>query len=208
MSMFDLKAFDRAKLQSDPCDFILVPGFVTPEAIDAINADYPAITRAGNFPPEELSPGPAFQAMLDQLNAPELKERFAEKFGMDLSDCPMQLTVRKYAEASDGNVHNDSSSKFLTVLIYLNKEWHAPGGQLRLLRDPANIEDYVVEVPPVNGAMLAFRRNERSFHGFPAYIGERRSVQFYWVKPKRAERGEKPFRIKRWLKRLRKIRKR
>jgi hypothetical protein len=66
----------------------------------------------------------------------------------------------------------------------------------------------VVEVPPVNGAMLAFRRNEKSFHGFPEYIGERRSVQFYWVKPKRAERRKERSGIAIWLKRLRKIRKR
>src|ERR1700754_4828066 len=108
MSMFDFKAFDRAEMQRDPCDFIMVPGFVTPEAMEAINADYPAITEAGNFPPEDLAHGPAFQAMLEQLNAPEMKARFAEKFGMDLSECPLELTVRKYADASDGNVHNDS----------------------------------------------------------------------------------------------------
>ncbi|TXH34251.1 MAG: 2OG-Fe(II) oxygenase [Rhodospirillaceae bacterium] len=208
MSMFDFEAFDRAALRRDPCDFILVPGFVTPEAMQAINDDYPAITAAGNFPPEDLTHGPAFQTMLDELNAPEMKARFAAKFGMDLSDCPMQLTVRKYADASDGNVHNDSRSKFLTVLIYLNKEWHAPGGQLRLLRDPDNINDYVVEVPPVDGAMLAFRRNEQSFHGFPEYVGERRSVQFYWVKRKRAARQQKRGGLGLWLKRLRKIRKR
>ncbi|HVJ40222.1 MAG TPA: 2OG-Fe(II) oxygenase [Dongiaceae bacterium] len=206
MSMFDFEAFERAPLHRDPCDFILVPGFVKPDALEAINRDYPAITEPGNFPPEGLVYGAGFKAMLDELHTPEVKQRFAAKFDMDLSECPLQLTVRKYSEASDGNIHNDSKSKRLTVLIYFNKEWHAPGGQLRLVRDPNNMDDYFVEVPPVNGTLLSFRRNEHSFHGFPAYVGERRSIQFYWVKPKRAERESKRTGLGIWLKRLRKIR--
>lgn len=206
MSMFDFEAFERTPLRREPCDFIIVPGFVKPDALERINRDYPDITEAGNFPPEELAYGPGFKAMLDELNEPQTKEHFARKFEMDLSECPLQLTVRKYSEASDGNVHNDSKSKRLTVLIYFNKEWHAPGGQLRMVRDPNNVDDYFVEVPPVNGTLLSFRRNEHSFHGFPEYVGERRSIQFYWVKPKRAERGEKKVGLAKWLKRLRKIR--
>lgn len=206
MSMFDFDAFERAPLHRDPCDFIVVPGFIKPDALEAINRDYPAITEAGNFPPEGLVYGEAFKKMLDELNGPEVKQHFATKFDMDLSEYPMQLTVRKYSSASDGNIHNDSKSKRLTVLIYLNKEWHAPGGQLRLLRNPEDMNDYAVEVPPVDGTLLSFRRNEKSFHGFPAYVGERRSIQFYWVKPKRAERTEPKTGLGIWLKRLRKIR--
>jgi|SRR6185369_12059315 len=206
MSMFDFDAFERTPLQRDPCDFVIVPRFVTPAALAAINADYPQITEAGNFPPEGLSYGPAFKQMLDELNTPAVKQRFASKFGMDLDECPLQLTVRKYSEKSDGNVHNDSKSKRLTVLIYFNNEWHAPGGQLRLVRNPDDVEDYFVQIPPVEGNLICFRRNEHSFHGFPEYVGERRSIQFYWVKPKRAERGEKRLSLGKWLKRLRKVR--
>lgn len=206
MSMFDFEAFERTPLQHDPCDFIVVPGFIKREALTAINRDYPSITEPGNFPPEQLDCHGAFQAMLDELNEPVVKQRFAAKFDMDLDECPLQLTVRKYCSEPDGNVHNDSRSKRLTVLIYFNEEWHAPGGQLRLIRNPNDMNDYIVEVPPVNGTLLSFRRNEKSFHGFPLYVGERRSIQFYWVKPKRAERkGEKTgFGI--WLKRLKKVR--
>jgi len=206
MSMFDFDAFERTPLQRDPCDFIVVPGFVKADALELINRDYPTIAEPGNFPPEGLTYGPGFQSMLDELHLPSTKEHFAKKFDMDLSECPLQLTVRKYSQASDGNVHNDSRSKRLTVLIYFNKEWHAPGGQLRMVRNPSDVNDYIVEVPPVNGTLLSFRRNEHSYHGFPAYVGERRAIQFYWVKPKRAERGEKRIGLRRWLKRLRKIR--
>ena len=79
-------------------------------------------------------------------------------------------------------------------------------GQLRIVRNPDDVEDYFVQIPPVEGNLICFRRNEHSFHGFPAYVGERRSIQFYWVKPKRAERGEKRLTLGKLLKRLRKIR--
>lgn len=204
--MVDFNALDRAPLQRDPCDFVVVPEFVRPDAFAAISRDYPAIIEAGNFPPESLTFGPAFQALLDELNGPEVRERFGAKFGMDLTPYPLQLTVRKYCDASDGNIHNDSKSKHLTVLIYFNDEWDAPGGQLRILRTPKNIDDYIVEVPPVRGTLLAFRRNEKSFHGFPVYVGERRSIQFYWVTPKRAARTEPKSGPRIWLKRLLKVR--
>ena len=206
MSMFDFDAFQRTPLQRDPCDFIIVPGFVKPDALEAINRDYPKITKAGNFPPDGLDYGAGFQAMLDELHRPETKQHFATKFDMDLSDCPLQLGVRKYSDAADGNIHNDSKSKRLTVLIYFNKEWHAPGGQLRLVRNLHDMEDYFVEVPPVGGTLLSFRRNEKSFHGFPVYIGERRSIQFYWVKPERVENSRKKSGLSMWWKRMRKMR--
>lgn len=208
MSMFDFDAFERAPLHRDPCDFIVVPGFVKPDALEAINRDYPAIAEPGNFSTEALACGGAFQAMLDELREPATKQRFATKFGMDLSPCPLELTVRKYSSQSDGNIHNDSKSKWLTTLIYFNKEWHAAGGRLRLLRRPEDINDYVVEVPPVDGALISFRRNEKSFHGFPAYVGERRSIQFYWVKPERAAGARKKSGLGIALKRLLKIRRR
>jgi len=209
MSMLDFDAFERAPLHHEPCDFIVVPGFIKPDALEAINRDYPAIAEAGNFSSEAIACEGAFQAMLDELGEPETKQRFAAKFGMDLSDCPLELTVRKYSKESDGNVHNDSKSKRLTALIYFNKEWHSPGGQLRILRKPEDINDYVVEVPPVDGTLISFRRNEKSFHGFPPYVGERRSIQFYWVKPERAvTRKRHKTGPSIWLKRLLKIRRR
>ena len=41
------------------------------------------------------------------------------------------------------------------------------------------------------GTLLAFRRNEDSFHGFRPCGGERRSIQMFWVEPKRAARVPK-----------------
>ena len=169
-----------------------------------MNRDYPDIAVPGNFELDEVNYGGAFAAMLDELASPALRQAFAGKFGIDLSNHPMQTTVRKFSEASDGNVHNDSKMKIITVLIYFNETWPHQGGRLRLVRRPDDIDDYAAEVVPEAGTLLAFRRNEKSYHGFQPCEAERRSLQMYWVSPKRAARGEKELtlkrRIKRWLK--------
>jgi Rps23 Pro-64 3,4-dihydroxylase Tpa1-like proline 4-hydroxylase len=206
-SIFDLEAFERAELQHDPCDFVVVPEFVRPGMLAAINRDYPEIDAPGNFRPEELTYGPAFAAMLDELNSPLLKQKFAEKFGMDLDPYPLQITVRKYSELSDGNVHNDSKGKKLTTLIYFNDEWQHEAGRLRLLRSSWDIENYTAEVEPAHGTLISFRRSEKSFHGFKKIEGERRSLQMYWVKPKRQHKDDAlPIGLKRQVKRLLKLR--
>jgi hypothetical protein len=38
-----------------------------------------------------------------------------------------------------------------------------------------------LEVAPLAGTMLAFRRSARSFHGHRPHVGERRIVQLNWV---------------------------
>jgi SM-20-related protein len=72
-------------------------------------------------------------------------------------------------------------SKIITVLIYMNSTWERPGGRLRLLRSGNNLDDIIVEVPPVEGTLLAFRRAENSWHGHEPFVGERRVIQFNWV---------------------------
>jgi Rps23 Pro-64 3,4-dihydroxylase Tpa1-like proline 4-hydroxylase len=201
MSMLDLAQFEAAILQREPCDYIVVPHFVKAAALDAINVDYPDIVNAGNFPVEDLSYGPKFGALIEELTGPELRARFEQKFGFDLTSYPTQVTIRKFVSALDGNIHNDSRTKKITVLIYFNHEWHQPGGQLRITRSETDLDDYFVEIPPVQGTLLAFRRNERSFHGFPPAQGERRSLQMYWVEPKRLRRN-KPTGMKKTLHKL------
>lgn len=208
MHIFDLDAFDATRLFTDPCEYIVVPHFVRPEALEAINRDFPEIDKPGNFDPQQLRYGAAFDALLSELRSAELKAHFGAKFGIDLTSFPLDMTVRKYSELSDGNVHNDSKSKIVTSLIYFNPKWDHPGGRLRLVRNPNDIEDYGGEVVPEAGTLISFRRSETSFHGFKPMEGERRSLQMYWVKPKRMEVGEKKMTLKRLYKRWRKQRKR
>ena len=207
LSIFDLNAFKSTPLQHDPYDFIIVPGFVKAEALDAVNRDYPRIESPGASSIEQLTYGPAFGALVGQLTSPAFEKLFAEKFGIDLSGHPTMMTIRKYSEPSDGNIHTDSRTKVITILIYFNEQWSDEGGKLRVLRSADNMEDYAAEVPPLGGTLLAFRRSDNSFHGFKSCgEAERRSLQMHWVDPKRvARREQKQRRLKTRIKRLLKL---
>jgi hypothetical protein len=179
--MFDLDAFRAAPLSRDPFEHVVLPGFVRPDALRRINADYPRIEDTGSFPLEALKFGPAFQALIHALESREFREAFEQKFSVKLASRPTTVTVRGRCSPHDGKIHNDSKSKIITVLLYMNAEWDKSGGRLRLLRSGADIEDFAVEIPPCGGTLIAFLRSDRSWHGHLPFAGERRVIQFNWV---------------------------
>jgi Rps23 Pro-64 3,4-dihydroxylase Tpa1-like proline 4-hydroxylase len=81
----------------------------------------------------------------------------------------------------DGEIHTDSKTKLITVLLYMNEGWESDGGRLRLLRSGTDLDDYVAEVPPNGGTLLAFRRADNSWHGHKPHEGPRRAIQLNWV---------------------------
>ena len=177
----DIPAFEAAALQSQPFDHVVVPDFVPAKARAAILRDFPKMDQGGSFPAESLGVGAACAALLDALQGPDLREAMAAKFDVDLSSRPSMMTFRGHSRAKDGRIHRDSSSKILTALIYLNEAWEAETGRLRLLRGPDDMEDYVIEVPPDKGTLIAFRCAKNAYHGYKPFIGERRSLQLNWV---------------------------
>ncbi len=179
--MINLSALHEAPLQTDPFDFLVVPGFIGPEALARINVDYPAIDTAANHVLENLNYGPAFEALMAELAEGEFLAELSGKFDMDLTEMPTTITVRKFCERTDGNIHTDHKSKVITVLIYFNEEWNHEDGQLRMLRSPSDIEDYAAQVPPLGGTLLAFRRTDHSWHGHTRFVGERRMVQINYL---------------------------
>jgi hypothetical protein len=181
MHGLDLTALEATPLEHEPFDYVIVPGFVRPEARTAINADYPRIDSPGSFPVGQLSYGPAFRALVQALEGPAVRQAFARKFGIDLTGRPTMITVRGRCGTRDGNIHTDAVSKLITVLIYMNPQWEDAGGRLRLLRSAHDIEDVIAEVPPVEGTLVAFRRSDNSFHGHKPFIGPRRVIQLNWV---------------------------
>ncbi len=182
MSAIDLDAFRATRLEREPYDHLVVSGFLRSEALSAIEADYPEISRAGSYPLSELEFGPAFAAMIDELRTPEVESAFAEKFAIDLDGRPTMVTVRGRCRAKDGRIHTDTEDKLITVLLYLNTDWRNQDGRLRILRSGDDIEDYASEVPPRAGTLLAFRCSDRAFHGHTSFVGERRVIQLNWVK--------------------------
>ena len=186
MPLLDTDAIRATPLQTDPFDYLVVPGCISDEKLTPINADYPDITVAGNKSLEDLRYGSAFEALIEELRGPEFATVIGEKFDLDLSECPTTVTVRKFCEKSDGNIHTDHPSKVITVLVYFNQGWARPEGQLRLLRSRTDIEDYAAEVVPLGGTLLAFRRTDDSWHGHKPFVGERRMLQVNFLRSSRA----------------------
>jgi SM-20-related protein len=186
----DLDAFATTPLQREPFPYLIVPRFLRDTALAEIAADFPRIAKPGSFPVSELSFGPHFRALLDALEGPELRHAFAAKFDMDLTDRPTMVTVRGRAQARDGRIHADSKTKLITVLLYMNAGWEAPGGRLRLLRSADSLADYVAEVPPIEGTLIAFKVTPNSWHGHEPTEGERRVVQLNWVRDDKVVRHE------------------
>jgi hypothetical protein len=203
MPALDLAAFRATPLTRQPFDYLVLPRFVRSEACAAINAGYPQINQPGSFPVGSLTYGPAFAEFLNTLTGPEVRQAFQEKFRLDLSDRPTMVTVRGRCGPKDGCIHTDAVTKLITVLIYMNPHWEQPGGRLRLLRSATELEDALVEVPPEEGTLVAFRRSDNSYHGHKPFTGSRRVIQLNWVTDRwTVQREILRHRVSAWMKRM------
>jgi SM-20-related protein len=181
-TLFDFAAFDARPLVRAPFDHIVVPAFLHADALAAVNRDFPPIEGPSNFTPERVTCGPAFAALIEALRGRAFAQHVERKFGLDLSGCATTIGIRRFCEATDGNIHTDHKSKLITVLLYFNPEWSHPGGRLRMLRSATDLEDYAAEVVPAGGTLLAFRRTDNSFHGHKPFVGERRMLQLSYTR--------------------------
>ncbi len=181
MTYLDLAALERAPLQRDPYDFLILPNFILPDRFKDIVADFPAVPGAGSHPPAELVIEGHFKSLMDELQGPAFRSAIETKFGIDLTGRPTMYTVRGFVSERDGAIHTDSRSKLITVLLYMNEGWEADGGRLRILRSGTSLENPHAEVAPNGGTLLVFRRSETSWHGHKKHAGPRRVIQLNWV---------------------------
>jgi len=181
MPLINLNALRLAQLETDPFDFLAVPGFLDAQSLEQVNNDYPPIDSAANHTLGSITYGAAFEQLMQELQGPALAAALGEHFGMDLVSLPTTVTVRKFCERSDGNIHTDHKSKVVTVLVYFNEKWEHEDGQLRLLRSKDDIESYAAQVAPLGGNLVAFRRTDHSWHGHTQFVGERRMVQVNYL---------------------------
>src|SRR5262249_12066711 len=135
----DLDAFRATPLTAAPFAYAIVPRFIPPRAMAAVENDFPEVARVGSFPLQSLKCGQAFSEMIEALRGPEFTSAVEEKFQMSLAGRPTMVTVRGMSGARDGHIHTDSVTKLITVLIYMNSRWELPGGRLRLLGSPDNL---------------------------------------------------------------------
>src|SRR5580765_3190265 len=93
VSMLDLERFRATPLTREPFEFLIVPEFVKTDARSAIHNDYPEVNRPGSFPLAEVSYGPAFARLVEEMRSEQFRKAFEEKFAIDLTNRPDMITV-------------------------------------------------------------------------------------------------------------------
>lgn len=185
MEILDFERLRAAPVLADPFAHLAVPRFVRPEALGAVFGALPAMRGCGSFPVSALPLGQAARELVHGLEGEAFRAIVAEKFGLDLEAAPVMTTLRGNSGARDGQIHTDSSTKRVTVLLYLNPASHAAWarqeGCLRLLRNGSDIEDYAAEIAPVDGTLLVFPNGPAAFHGHKPFIGQRYVVQMNYM---------------------------
>lgn len=206
MIRLDYAALQATPPAAEPFPHVVIRHFVPAETLPAVLRDLPRLSQRGSFPVGALRFGPLARALLAEMEGPHLRAAIAAKFGLDLAHAPTMLTLRGQSRERDGQIHTDSTSKRVTVLLYLNlpkDAWTAQEGCLRLLRSPDDIEDYAVEVPPVDGTLLVFPNGPTSWHGHKRHIGERYVLQLNYMARDATARSElRRHRISAFFKRL------
>lgn len=180
-TLLNLQALEQTETQHTPFPWLMVPRFIKDQALDAIETDFPQIDVPGSLPLQSLRYGVHFAQLMQEIQGPEMTALVAKKFAIDLSARPTMVTVRGKCRLTDGQIHTDSTTKLITVLIYMNGTWEQPGGRLRLLRTPDNLNDSFAEVPPEQGTMLIFKNQSNAWHGHEPFEGQRRAIQLNWV---------------------------
>lgn len=193
MINLDYAKLSATPVATDPFPHVVVPDFVPPAELDAVLATLPPLGKRGSFPIGSLKFGSKAAALMAEMEGPRLRQAIATKFGLDLTDAPTMVTLRGWTTERDGNIHCDSTAKRVTILLYLNKQgdaWDRQEGCLRLLRGPKDLEDFAVEVPPVNGTLLIFPNGPATWHGHRRFTGQRYSVQLNYMTTDEKARSE------------------
>ncbi|MFI5011158.1 MAG: 2OG-Fe(II) oxygenase [Hyphomicrobiales bacterium] len=181
--VIDIEAIRRAAVSREPYTHMLVDNVLNSDAVPALRADFPNITKPGYLTVDDSLLKGKFRQLIEELESPEFTEVMSQKMGLDLSPYPRLTTIRKISQAKDCRSHVDGAAKVMTLLVYMNDAWKDDGaGRLRVLYGPDGFEPYKVEVPPIMGTMFAFLRADNSWHGHMPFAGERRVVQVAWVK--------------------------
>jgi SM-20-related protein len=179
--LLDLSAINAATVHAQPFPYAIINQSLIPSQHQVLGQDYPVINDAGSFPLTSVKYGSHFAQLISELKSDAFRNIIAEKFSMDLTDKPVMITVRGRADQTDGRIHKDSKSKLITVLLYMNEAWQPQEGQLRLLYNDHDLDNFATEISPHIGTMLIFKVTENGWHGHKTFVGNRRVIQLNYV---------------------------
>lgn len=180
MNYIDPNALDQTTIQQSPFPHCVIKNFIKADKLQTVCDSFPHLIDGGIFNcNDENTQGPLAE-LIQELQQPTMRNWMANHFGVDLDNKPVMTTLRGYSREKDGRIHTDSKDKIVTVLIYLNPNWEAKGGKLRLLRSN-NIDDYANEVTPEAGTCIIFKVTDNCWHGYLPYIGPRRQIMFNFL---------------------------
>ncbi|HET9147244.1 MAG TPA: 2OG-Fe(II) oxygenase [Acetobacteraceae bacterium] len=182
--IIDLERLAETPVSEAPFRHVIVPRFVRPKTLGEVVGALPEMRGRGSYPIESLKFGQAAGDLMQALAGAALRQAIARKFDLDLDGAPTMITLRGNSTERDGQIHCDSVAKRVTVLLYLNPAnaaWARQEGCLRLLRGPDNLDDYAVEVPPVDGTLLVFPNGPTTWHGHKTFTGRRYVVQLNYM---------------------------
>jgi len=189
LKVIDADALRKAAVVAEPYPHLIIDNFIRAEALADVVRSFPAVPKRGSVPLDAVSSAGAFAALMEEMHSPALRSLIGERLGMDLSDKPPMITLRGHTDTKDGDIHTDSKSKLVTLLLYLNPGWTAPGGRLRLLYNNKDLTRYAAEISPEAGHCVIFKVTPDCWHGHEVFVGERRSVQLNYVTSDEARQG-------------------
>jgi hypothetical protein len=179
--VLDADALRRATLVPEPFPYLIIDNIIRPEVLSEVVGSFPAIKKRGSFPLHAVACSGRFATLMQEMQSDELRDLIGERLGMDLTNKPPMITVRGRTSEKDGEIHTDSTSKLVTVLLYLNPGWASSVGRLRLLYNNRDLAPYAAEISPEAGRCLIFKVTPNCWHGHEPFDGERRTIQLNYV---------------------------
>jgi hypothetical protein len=179
--VLDADALRKATLVPEPFPYLVIDNIIRPEVLSEVVGSFPVIRKRGSFPPHAVACSGLFATLMQEMQSDELRDLIGKRLGMDLANRPPMITVRGRTSEKDGEIHTDSTSKLVTVLLYLNPGWASPVGRLRLLYNNRDLVPYAAEISPEAGRCLIFKVTPNCWHGHEPFVGERRTIQLNYV---------------------------
>lgn len=180
------------QLFSEPFPHAVIDGFLTPEVVRQINAEWPEgwnkeegknnkKWHTNNLPPTAAKVAAEISIPMLEL-ATGIRGLFADPglFGAGLHCIPPGGFLNMHV---DFNRHPKGWHRRVNVLIYLNEIWrHEWGGHLFLGRSDHK------KIAPMGGRCVIFETNDTSWHGHPVPLAcpenvQRRSLALYYYTP-------------------------